>query len=145
MWTFDDNLTAPKDWVRLLAGDTVSSAQLVSDELIAGILAEHANKYTAAAVVCRHLAARFSRQADQAIDDMRKSLSQRAKAFSERASELDEQATSVSGGNSVAVPFFGGITVAGKSAQREDTSLVRPLSTRDDMEFSRYYDEDYDS
>lgn len=136
-WTYTNTLLTDKDKVRFLTGDTLTGDQLVSDEEIAGILLMHSNVYGAGAAVCRHLATRFSRQADSAIDDMRKSLSQKATAYAARAEELDDQASSATGVTSIPMPFAGGISVSGKQARRENTDRVSPAFTRDDDFFRR--------
>lgn len=135
-WSYSTALATDKDRVRFYTGDTLSVAQQVSDEEIAGVLAMHSNVYVAAAAVCRHLAARYSALADIAIDDMRKSLSQRSAAYASRAGELEAQATSSSGSGSVAPRFFaGGISTSGKQVRQDNGALVQPLFSRDAMDF----------
>lgn len=135
-WSYDPSLSTDKDRVRFLSGDTDTSDQMVSNEEITGVLSMYTdNIFRGAAAVCRHLASKFSRQADQEIDDMRKALSQRAKAFADRASELDAQASSGVTASSMPTWYAGGISVADKELQNEDTDRVRPLFSRDDMEF----------
>lgn len=136
-WSYTDTLLTAKDQVRFLSGDTQITSQMVTNEEITGILALYGNNvFRGAAAVCRHLASRFSRQADAAIDDMRKSLSQRAAAFAARAQELEAQADNGSViGTLVPQVFAGGIFESDVETNRQDDSIVQPMFTRDMMEF----------
>lgn len=135
-WSYAPALTLDRDKVRFLCGDVDTTDQLVSDEEIAGNLAMYGSSvFRAGAAVCRHLAARFSRQADIAEDDIKKSLSQRAKAFADRAGELDEQASSTVNGAIVPTMFAGGISRSDKQVREQDTDRVQPSFTRRDDDF----------
>lgn len=58
--TYDSTLSTDKDWVRFLVGDTdITNAQL-SDEEIAALLIEEANKYLAAAAALSRLLVTWS-------------------------------------------------------------------------------------
>ncbi len=132
-WTFDPTLTATIDQVRFLSGDVDTTDQQVANETITGLLTMYGSVFRAAAAVCRSLASRYSRQSDVAMDDMRKSLSQRAKAYAERASELEEQASSALGIGAVPMPFSGGMLDSVKQVQIDDPDRTQPLFTRDMM------------
>jgi len=140
-WTYDDTLSTDKDIVRFYTGDVLTADQQVSNEGIAALLAIHSTPLTTAAQICRSLAARYSRQADQEIDDLRKSLSQRAKAYADRAKELealDDKTLALS----VPVLYAGGISVADKASVESDTDRVQPFFTRDLMEYAAPVDDD---
>lgn len=124
--TYDTALTAAKDQVRLLIGDTDVSDALLQDEEIAFLLTQSASNVNAAAVrACEAVAAKFARLADTQVDDVRVSLSQRAKGYRELAAALRGQiATSVS-------LFAGGVSVNTKTSAEEDTDRVPPIFTRD--------------
>jgi hypothetical protein len=128
-WSFDEGLFTDLDRVRFLCGDVDTTDQLVADEVVTGVLSMYGNLFHSSAAVCRHLSARFSRQADISEDDLRKALSQRAKAYSDRAKELDTQASST---GSVMVPtmFAGGISVSDKQTREQDTNRVPPFFSR---------------
>lgn len=124
--TYDTALTAAKDQVRLMIGDTDVSDALLQDEEIAFLLTQSASNVNAAAVrACEAVAAKFARLADTQVDDVRVSLSQRAKGYREMAATLRGQiATSVS-------LFAGGVSVSAKTSTEEDTDRVPPIFTRD--------------
>lgn len=124
--TYDTALTAAKDQVRLLIGDTDVTDALLQDEEIAYLLTQSASNVNVASVrACEAVAARFSRLADTQVDDVRVSLSQRAKGYRELAATLRGRiATSVS-------LFAGGISVSAKESAEEDTDRVPPIFTRD--------------
>ncbi len=132
-WTFDDTLSTDLAKVRFLSGDVDTTDQQVANETITGLLTMYGNVFRAAASVCRSLASRYSRQSDSAMDDMRKSLSQRAKAYAERANELETQAGSALGIGAVPTIYAGGISILDKSIQTDDTDAVQPFFTRDMM------------
>src|SRR5688572_3442242 len=133
-FTYDPGLATDRDRVRFLIGDTVAPA-IVQDEEITGILTMQSGVYSSAAAICRSLAARYSRLADIARDDVRKSQSQIAKAFADRARDLETQASSVVGGTLIPVPYAGGISISDKDAQLDDTDRVVPIFTRDGDDF----------
>lgn len=134
-FTYDQSLSTPLALVRFHTGDRVSPG-LRSDEEIAGILAIESNVYRAASIICDSIAAEYSQKSDQAIDDMRKSLSQLSSQFAERATRLEARAESSSGsGEIVPVPFAGGISVADKRTRDADGTRVPPFFDRADMDF----------
>jgi len=108
--------------VRYLVGDTVSTDPLVQDEEIVFALSQRPSIYGAAAMVCRSLSARLSREADTVDKDLRTTLSARATAFSRRAAEYENKAISRSG----AKPFAGGLSIADKISRENDTDRVQP-------------------
>ena len=71
---------------------------------------------------CVTIASKFSRLADQAIGDMRVSMSQKAKAYREQAAYLLEMAGRE---GSVPTPFAGGITISDKEIDLDNSDLVR--------------------
>ena len=137
-WIYSgDPATSNKDWVRWKVGDTNSTDQLVSDEEIGAAVTAEGHKALAAAVICEHLAARYSREADQTINDgsgssRTRSLSQRAGAFMKLATSLRTQ-SSVTIGVS---PFLGGSSVVDKAAREDDTDRVAPAFTTGMSDFT---------
>lgn len=128
-WTYDYSQLAstPMMQVRYLVGDTKPTDQQVQDEEILFALTQRPSIYGAAAIVCRSLASRLSREADVVDKDLRTQLSARAKAYSLRASEYEVKA-SVRGG---AVPYAGGISISDKVMNEADTDRVQPAFTID--------------
>lgn len=122
-WTYSgDPSLSNKDAVRYLIGDTVSSDQQVTDTEILFALSQRTNIYGAAALVCRSLASRLSREADVVDRELRTSYSTRARAYLRMASEFEMQSSVRSG----ALPYAGGISVSDKQRQVNDTDRVKP-------------------
>jgi hypothetical protein len=128
-WTYDTSQigNSPMMQVRYLVGDTKSSDQQAQDEEINFALTQRPSIYGAAAIVCRSLASKLSREADTVDKDLRTTLSARAKAYSARAAEYDV-AAAIRGG---ALPYAGGISVADKVLNEQDTDRVPPAFTVD--------------
>lgn len=128
-WTYSPSTmaTSPMMQVRYLVGDTVSTDHQVQDEEINFALTQRPSIYGAAAMVCRSLAARLSREADTVDKDLRTTLSARATAYSRRASDYENQARSRGG----AMPYAGGISIADKVGNELDTDRVQPAFTID--------------
>jgi hypothetical protein len=125
-WTYDTSLPANKDKVRFFAGDTESGAAVTtSDEEIAALLALGGGVKAAAAQLCDHLALRYAQRGQQLTDDIGQSVNygDLAAQFKDRARVLRSQAAF--GG----APFAGGISIADKQAQLDDSDRVRPSFT----------------
>lgn len=133
-WTYGISLAADKDKVRFLCGDTDTTNQQVSDEEIAGNLAMNSSDiYRAGAAICRHLAARYSREANITIGQRRVELAARSKAYADRATEIETQGNLA---GRTPIPYAGGISVADKERQEANEDRVAPFFTRDMGEFS---------
>lgn len=125
--TYTSPANSAADAVRFLIGDTDTSDALLQDAEISWLLSENGNNtYSAAAHACETIAAKFSRLADTQVDDVRVSLSQRAKGYRSLAVELRGR-IALTG----AIPFCGGISEAAKQTQQDDTDRVPPIFTRD--------------
>ena len=120
-WTYT-NLpsTVTRDAVRMLAGDTSSANQLVTDEEIAYFTATYSNNYMAAAEVCDAIAAKLSYQVDTNNEGLSVSASQRAKAFTERAKDLRKKSN-----RSVSI-WVGGRSESERETAEEDTANKQP-------------------
>jgi hypothetical protein len=120
-----------QDAVRFLAGDVVETDWQVSDEEIVFALGQvGSNTYRAAALICDHLAARYSRETDEAVGDLKKTYSQRQKHYNSRAGELRRKYFEVT---SVA-PFVGGVSIAAKELQRDDSDWDQTGIRREGMD-----------
>jgi len=95
-WTYDDPSANDRDKVRLLIGDTDQTDQLLSDEEITYLLDEWGTVYLAAARAAKVIAAKFSRQADKSVGDLRISLSQKAQMYMSLANDLERLAMTTS-------------------------------------------------
>jgi len=92
VWSYNSALTTDKDRVRFLVGDTNESDKLLQDEEIEYLLTETTNVLLVASRAAKAIAARFSRQADKAVGDLRISLSQKAQAYMVLAADLEKRA-----------------------------------------------------
>lgn len=126
-WTYTGNpADSSKDRVRWLCGDTLDSDPQVSDEEIAAAVADEANVYDAAALVCDHLSARFAREAQRSLSaggglNTSVSLSERSKAYAARAKVLRDKGATYAVG-----VHAGGISRSAVEANESDTDLVQP-------------------
>lgn len=125
-WSYNTSLTAARDQVRFYSSDTDPDAALtLSDEEILGAITLAGSARTAAALVCENLAGRYSTQGKMLKDDIGQTIDygERATFFQARAKELRLR------GALVALPFAGGISIAGKQSQEDDTDRVVPAFT----------------
>lgn len=123
-WTYNaaDLASSPKDQVRLLMGDTLSTDPQLQDEEIAYVITTRGSLYGAAAECCRSLQAKFSRSVDQAAGASKTSYSQLAKAYGVKAAEFEARAAASGAG----LPYAGGISVTDKIQQEQNTDRVQP-------------------
>jgi len=134
-WTYGgDPSSNARDAIRFLVGDTDTNDQLINDEEIAWVNNQVTGSDTAttglydAAYRCLlAIASKFSRLADQAVGDLKVSLSQKAAATLAQAEEL--RRLSLRQG-SVPVPYAGGITVSDKDIDEENSNIVHPVFSR---------------
>lgn len=126
-WTYDPKQlsTSQMQQIRLLISDTDSSDMMLQDEEINYALTQRPTTLGAAADCCRTLAAKFSRQVDSSIGDLRASFSQKYDHFMGLSYQLDARATESGAG----VPYAGGISEADKEQQQEDSDRVPPQYT----------------
>ena len=130
-WTYGGDPDAnARDAIRFLTGDTDTNDQLLSDEEIAwvnkevtGSTAATTGLYDAAYRGCLTIAAKFSRLADQAVGDLRVSMSQKAKAYRDQAEVVKGLAARE--GNTP-TPYAGGISIGDKDVDRDDSDRVDP-------------------
>lgn len=124
-WSYSgDPSSSDSDQVRFIIGDTNTDDQLVSDEEIAWSLTQ-GSIYNAAAICARSIAASFSRFADKSVDDLKISYSQKSAQYSKLADNLESKDAHKSLG-----VYAGGISVADKQSNEENTDRVSPSFTR---------------
>jgi hypothetical protein len=134
-WSYSGNPSSSDlDAVRFLIGDTDTTDQLLQNEEINYLLAQTGNDvYTSAIIACRTIASKFSRKADQKIGDYSISNSQKASQYLALATQLAQsQAKALI---SRVAPYAGGISVADKQIDENNTDTVQPAFTRNDMTF----------
>lgn len=126
-WSYNTNLLSsnPKDAVRLLIGDVLSTDPQLQDEEINYLVSSRGTLYGAAADCCRAMAAKFSRSVDQQAGTSKNAYSQMAKAYTLKASEFETKAVL----NGAAMPYAGGISLSDKQTQDLNTDRVQPQFT----------------
>lgn len=122
-----------KDRVRLLIGDTDSTSELLLDAEIDYFLTL-GGVTSASIMAARAIAAKFSRRADETLGQISVRYSQRATAYLNLANELEDQQTS----KTARAPrlYAGGISIADKKTQREDSDRDAPWFARDQHSIS---------
>jgi hypothetical protein len=121
-YTITDLATSPKDQVRLMIGDVLSTEPQLQDEEIDYFITRRGSTYGAAAECCRALQAKFSRSVDQANGTYKTMYSQMAKAYGIKAAEYESKVAS----SGAALPHAGGISIADKIQQEQNTDRVQP-------------------
>ena len=115
--------------IRLLVGDTDTTDQLIQNEEITFALSQSNDSvYYAASLVCRLIAAKFSRLVDTSLDNaISAKYSTRAKQYQQLALQIEAQAKKASG-KSIGV-FAGGILKTDMLTAKEDPDRVVPAFT----------------
>jgi len=128
-WTFTstDPFATARDEIRSRIGDVSSSAQLLSDEIIAGLVSNHGGTLYAAAAAARAVAGQLARQVDVREGGFGITASQGYKAYMDLARSLKQEAAL-----SNVTPYVGGQSLSDKLTQEQDTDRVDP-SFRVDM------------
>lgn len=126
-WTYDITQinTTPLYQVRFLIGDTLTKDQQAQDEEIEFAVTQRSSVYGAAALVCRTLAAQFSRLVDVVDKDLRTSYSTKARNYLRLSTVLEMDAKSRSGW----AGYAGGISVADKIQEESNPDRVQPNFT----------------
>ena len=121
-WTYSYvDLTTSLNKVRLTIGDTDSGDPLLTNEEIQFRIDNEATIWSAAASCADDIAAKFSRQVDKSVGDLRLSASQKVTQYRDLAMSIRSRK-----GLLHALPFAGGISVTGKETHEEDEDLVQP-------------------
>lgn len=127
-WSYSlSNLSPPsgvanKDQVRLLIGDTISTAPIFQDEELGQFLVLRPSMYGAAQLACTAAAAKYSAQVNEAAGDRKKEFSDLAKAFRAAAAQYGMLASVAGGG----APYSGGISISDKLIDRQNSDSVQP-------------------
>ena len=122
-WSYSgDPSSSPKDEVRFLVGDVLSTKPQLQDGEINFAISQYSNIYLAAAECSRWIAGQYSRKVDLVTGTLKTNYSEAAKAYTLRATELEARGMARGG----AMPYCGGISLADKRAQEADTDRVPP-------------------
>lgn len=121
VWSYSgDPSDSDRDEVRFLIGDTNSSYPLVQNEEVDWALTQEPQTQLAGALLLEHLATKTARLADMKVGDVSKSLSKLTEQYEARAKKLRTLAAGC------ALPFFGGLSKAGKEELAADSDAVQP-------------------
>ncbi len=124
VWSYSgDPSQGDKDAVRFLIQDVDEASPLVSDEEIAYTLTLCGSPLTAAIRCLKALVVRYSQLANKSVGDLSIDYTARAQNFRMLAKDLEKDL--VTEGGNVGI-FAGGISVAQKDTEREDTDRVPP-------------------
>lgn len=122
-FSYNTALTASKDKVRLMIGDTNEDSVLLQDEEIDYFLTQNSSPTRAAVLCCRAISAKFARQADTTVESVSVNYSQKAQAYENMARNLEAQAAT---SGTIAGPSATGISVAAMQAANEDADRPKP-------------------
>lgn len=121
--------------VRFLVGDRDGGAgtttQLYDAEIQFALDQASDDKYAAAAICARALAARYARRVNTQFETIHTDYSQLAKNYYDLALSLDKQSRTY-GSRNVGVPVGGGLEISEVEAAHEDNNRVKPFF-RDNM------------
>jgi cytochrome c biogenesis protein ResB len=123
-WNYNSGLlsTSPLMQVRALIGDVMQNDQLLQDEEINYFISLRSSIPGACAEACRRLAAQFARRATTSVAGMSVQFNNQARQFLQMAAEFEADAALRGSG----APYAGGISVADKTTQEENTDRVDP-------------------
>lgn len=118
-----------RDKVRYLVGDTNECDPLVLDEEIDYALQQFSDVKFAAALVLRALAAKFSREVSMSVGGVGlTNVAARAAGYLTLAKEYDP--SGLTAGTVLALPVFGGLSLAEKDSLADDADAVQPFFSR---------------
>lgn len=92
-WTFtNDPENVPRDALRSAIGDTNTNDQQLTDEQLAYLLGRHDDNIIEAAIeACAQLAAKYARDAAEAVGDLQQQLFQKSQNYLSLAREYRKQ------------------------------------------------------
>jgi len=116
-----DPATSTRDAVRFYTGDTERRTAQLDDREVDFALTQNSNPRMAAALCLDALAAKFSFKASISVGEVSRELGEVADKLRKRAEELRTEA-----GKKGVLPFFGGLTIQGKTDLDNRTGDVQP-------------------
>lgn len=128
VWTYDATqlATSMLMQVRRTIGDVnYNDKQVFDDEINFAIAQRPGSLYGASAETCRMIAANYSRQVDIGEGSQRQAYSQKARGYLAMARLFESRARIAGPG----VPYAGGISVADKQVQEQNSDRVGPNFT----------------
>lgn len=121
-WSYEPELDNDIYIVRFLLQDTVEDRAELQDEEIEYLISAFGSAPLAALAAARTLYARYSRLVSRAVGDLRISYSDRVTNWANFITQLESNLNTLS----PARPYIGGLSIAEKDMDREDTDLVQP-------------------
>ena len=109
------------DRVRFEVGDTNCTDPLLRDAEIEFLIDQEGHVVLAASEAARKIAAKMAVKVDCSIGRTRKAWSQLFRHYTELAKALRAK-----GSRSAVLPYFGGLSIAEKNADKTETDLVEP-------------------
>lgn len=110
--------------VRRLIGDVLPGDQQTQDEEITWAIGRYSTIYGAAAECARNLGFQLARQVDLVQGELKNNYSQRSRQYFALAKDLEIR------GQRGVMPYAGGISIADKTTNVEDTDRVPPEFVR---------------
>lgn len=107
--SFNDALTAPKDRVRVMLGDTATPWKF-SDETINYFLTQNTSEREVAALLADSLAAQYAGRPALKIGDFSVDYAEQSKHFRDLADQLRTSAGASAAGYSLGSPDMGGVS-----------------------------------
>jgi hypothetical protein len=139
-WTYDDtDITTDLAKVRLRIGDTMTQAQLLTDEEINHYLGLYSSIDEAAAYCCDAIVARLARDTTRSALGMSDSRNEMIRTYTDMAISLRASHGSVADLTST------GDSVSAKETLTDDTDRVQPLFNRSRWNNATAIDQDEDS
>ena len=132
-WSYANSpATVPRDELRFLIGDTIKTAQMISNEELDYALALHPKQtgkanYSAAALAAQTVASKFSAKRSKTVGSLSISYAEQITKYQEMANRLSKWAASgidgKGGGRSLPTPVLlgGGATVLGPNDESNDS------------------------
>jgi hypothetical protein len=125
-WTYSGDPSANnRDLVRFLVHDTDTTAQLLTDEEIAGLVTIEGSARGAAVLAAGSLAARFGRKASMSVGDLSIDYGSIATFYNNLVASLRRELATTS-----ARPYAGGQSISDKESKEDDDDRVSPAFKR---------------
>lgn len=131
-FSFDPSLLTSLDRVRNAIGDVVEARARLANETITALLAANSTEVWAAVAACEAIIARVAAETDFTNASLSKAASQLTDHYTKLAARLTKQAAATDslleaqGGKVAARPRFGGLSIAGEQALRQNTDAIQP-------------------
>jgi hypothetical protein len=129
------------DAVRFLVGDVDPDDKQVGDGEITWAASQEANTTLAAALVCEHLAGRYSREVNSSSSDLNRAYATKATAYASKAKTLRLRGTGwlAPGVTVTGKPYAGGISIDDTETIDDDSDRPSPRFDTGDFDNTQGY------